>query len=82
VHGNPTGFNRADGAGYELLAEVALSIDRFNPHVAARLLGAFESWRMLEPIRQVHAKAVLARLAARELSTDSYEIVAKTLGPI
>ena len=82
VHGNPTGFNRADGAGYELLAEVALSIDRFNPHVAARLLGAFESWRMLEPIRQAHAKAVLARLAARELSTDSYEIVAKTLGPI
>jgi hypothetical protein len=37
---------------------------------------------MLEPIRQAHAKAVLARLAARELSTDSYEIVAKTLGPI
>ena len=49
VNGNPTGFNRADGAGYEFLASSALQIDRFNPHMAARLLGAFESWRTLEP---------------------------------
>ncbi len=76
---NPTGFNRADGAGYWLLAEQALEIDRFNPHVAARLLGAFESWRILEAGRQAHAKAVLEDLAAKSLSTDSYEIVTKTL---
>jgi aminopeptidase N len=79
VHGNPTGFNRADGAGFELLAEQALEIDKFNPHVAARLLGAFESWRILEPVRQARAKAVLEDLASRKLSTDSYEIVTKTL---
>ena len=76
---NPTGFNRADGAGYRLLAGQALEIDRFNPHVAARLLGAFESWRTLEARRQAHAKAVLKGLAAKSLSTDSYEIVTKTL---
>ena len=80
VHGNPTGFNRADGAGFQLLADQALEIDRFNPHVAARLLGAFESWRILEPIRQGRARAVLEDLARRKLSTDSYEIVTKTLG--
>ncbi len=80
VHGNPTGFNRADGAGYELLASCALEIDGFNPHMAARLLGAFESWQSLEPIRQARAKETLSRLAAAKLSTDSYEIVAKTLG--
>jgi aminopeptidase N len=80
AHANPTGFNRADGAGYELLAGQALEIDRFNPHVAARLLGAFESWRILEPGRQARARAVLEDLAARPLSTDSYEIVTKTLG--
>jgi aminopeptidase N len=77
---NPTGFNRADGAGYSLLADQALEIDRFNPHVAARLLGAFESWRILEPGRRARAKAVLEGLAAQSLSTDSYEIVTKTLG--
>jgi aminopeptidase N len=80
VHSNPTGFNRADGAGYRLLAAQALEIDRFNPQVAARLLGAFESWRILEKGRQTHAKAALEALAASSLSTDSYEIVAKTLG--
>ncbi|MGH6736570.1 MAG: aminopeptidase N [Methyloceanibacter sp.] len=80
AHANPSGFNRADGEGYRLLAGQALEIDRFNPHVAARLLGAFESWRTLEPERQALAKATLEDLAGQELSTDSYEIVTKTLG--
>ena len=80
AQGNPSGFNRADGAGFALLAEQALEIDRFNPHVAARLLGAFESWRTLEPGRRAHAEAALEGLAGQSLSTDSYEIVTKTLG--
>jgi aminopeptidase N len=80
IHGNPTGFNRGDGAGYRLLANQAIEIDGFNPHMAARLLGAFESWRILEPTRQARAKSVLQDLAARTLSTDSYEIITKTLG--
>jgi aminopeptidase N len=80
AHANPTGFNRADGTGFRLLAEQALVIDGFNPHVAARLLGAFESWRTLEPGRRARARAVLEDLAAKSLSTDSYEIVTKTLG--
>jgi aminopeptidase N len=81
INGNPTGFNRADGAGYEFLASSALQIDGFNPHMAARLLGAFESWRTLEPRRQALAKSALRQLASSRLSTDSYEIVTKTLGP-
>jgi aminopeptidase N len=76
---NPSGFNRADGEGYRLLASQALEIDRFNPHVAARLLGAFESWRTLEPGRQAHAKAALESLSDQKLSIDSFEIVSKTL---
>jgi aminopeptidase N len=77
---NPAGFHRADGEGYRLLADQALLIDKFNPHVAARLLGAFESWKTLESGRQRHAKAALETLANQDLSTDSYEIVTKTLG--
>ncbi len=63
---NPSGFNRVDGAGYRLLADEALKIDGFNPHVAARLLGAFESWRTFEPSRQSEAKAALESLAKQE----------------
>ena len=45
---NPTGFNRADGGGYTLLAESVLRVDRQNPQTASRLLTAMRSWRSLE----------------------------------
>jgi aminopeptidase N len=62
------------------LADCALQIDDFNPHMAARLLGAYESWRTLEPGRRALAQKTLERLASGHLSTDSFEIVSKTLG--
>ena len=77
---NPVAFNRADGAGYDFVAETACRIDGFNPQVAARLLGAFKSWRMLESGRRNLARAALRRIAGEtELSRDSFEIVSKTL---
>ena len=35
--GNQTQFNRADGAGYEFVADTVLALDPKNPQVAARL---------------------------------------------
>ena len=46
--GNPTQFNRADGAGYEFIADKILAIDPNNPQVASRMSTAFKSWRALE----------------------------------
>ncbi len=77
---NPTGFNRADGAGYKLVAESALEIDGFNPQISARLLGAFKSWRMLEPARKEKAKSALQHIASHDnLSPDLFEIITKIL---
>jgi aminopeptidase N len=77
---NPTGFCRADGAGFRLVADAVIKIDAFNPQVSARMLGAFKSWRMLEPVRQKRAEAELERIKAHEnLSRDLFEIVTKTL---
>ena len=77
---NPTGFSRADGAGFRLVADAVLEIDGFNPQVSARMLGAFKTWRMLEPARQSLAKSELERIASHEkLSRDLFEIVTKTL---
>ena len=45
---NQTQFNRADGAGYDFLADTVLALDPKNPQVAARLTTAFRSWRALE----------------------------------
>ncbi len=77
---NPVQFHRADGKGYAFVAEQVLKIDRFNPQVAARLLGAFSTWRQLEPERRKQAKATLKALAKTpDLSRDVYEIATKLL---
>jgi len=77
---NPTGFNRADGAGYRLVADAVLEIDNFNPQISARLLNAFKSWRILEPVRQEKAESALKRISSHDnLSRDLFEIVTKIL---
>jgi aminopeptidase N len=77
---NQTQFNRPDGAGYEFVAEIVVALDAKNPQVAARLMGAFRSWRILEPQRRARAEATLRRVAARGgLSRDVADIVARTL---
>ena len=77
---NPTGFCREDGAGFQLVADTVLEIDKLNPQVSARMLGAFKSWRMLETGRQKLAKVELERIASHDdLSRDLFEIVTKTL---
>ncbi len=77
---NHTQFNRVDGAGYEFVAEMVLALDPKNPQVAARLMGAFRSWRALEAQRRARAEATLRRVAAAPaLSRDVGDIVARTL---
>jgi aminopeptidase N len=78
---NSTGFNRADGLGYELLADLVLRVDKQNPQTAARLLTAMRSWRSLEAGRKHKARDALSRIAQdRDLSTDVRDIVERTLG--
>jgi aminopeptidase N len=78
---NQRQFNRADGAGFRLVTDVVLALDPKNPQVAARLLGAFRSWRALEPGRRALAEAALHRVSAQEpLSRDVADIVARCLG--
>jgi aminopeptidase N len=77
---NSVQFNRPDGAGYAFVTEQVLSLDRFNPQIAARMLGCFRSWRSLEPGRRKHAKRALQKVAkTKGLSRDVFEIVSKML---
>ncbi|MFY9696502.1 MAG: aminopeptidase N [Xanthobacteraceae bacterium] len=77
---NHTQFNRSDGAGYAFVADFVLALDPKNPQVAARLMGAFRSWRALEAQRRAKAEAALRRVAAASaLSPDLHDIVARTL---
>ncbi|NTF86538.1 aminopeptidase N [Agrobacterium rhizogenes] len=77
---NPTGFGRADGAGYRFLAQEILDIDQRNPQLAARILTSMRSWRSLEPVRADHARSALMQIErANSLSTDVRDIVDRIL---
>jgi aminopeptidase N len=78
--GNPLQFNRPDGKGYAFVAERVVELDKINPQVAARVLGAFRSWRALESGRRRLALRALEKIASTpELSNDVHEIVSKML---
>lgn len=78
--GNPTGFNRRDGAGYRFLCDVTSRLDEINPQVAARLITAMRSWRNLEKERADHAHEALKTLSSKaKLSRDVRDILERTL---
>lgn len=78
--GNPTQFNKADGTGFDFVADVVLRLDKTNPQTAARLLVSFRSWRALEPIRRRAAQRALDGLAAAPTpSPDVHDIIKRIL---
>lgn len=78
---NPIHFHAADSSGYTFLADQVLTLNAFNPQIAARLMTALTRWRKYDPIRQEGMRRQLERiLTAPELSPDVYEIAAKSLG--
>jgi aminopeptidase N len=77
---NLVGFHRRDGAGYRLLTDRIIELDRRNPQVAARLLSSLGRWRRFDEGRQALMRAELERVVATPgLSRDSYEIASKSL---
>ncbi|MGV8996449.1 MAG: aminopeptidase N [Parvibaculaceae bacterium] len=78
--GNQLRFHATDGAGYALVADKVLELDALNPQVAARLLGAFKSWRQFETKQRKLMSRHLSRIAGTEgISRDVFEIATKTL---
>lgn len=67
-------------AGYELLTEVVLSVDKLNPQTAARLVVPLTFWRRYTDKHAEPMKASLQKIIEVEsLSKDVYEMVSKAL---
>lgn len=77
---NLAAFHAPDGSGYRAVEEIILRADKANPALGARLLTAFEQWRILEPQAKAAAEGTLKRLQAAGLSPNSADIVARALG--
>ena len=61
----PTQFNRADGAGYEFVADAVLALDGKNPQVASRLCHRLPLLAGAgKPAGAHKAQAALRRIAA------------------
>lgn len=73
-------FHDISGAGYVLLADAVLQLDKLNPQVAARMVKAFTSWKRFDTGRQEKIKVQLERIKNQTgLSGDVFEIVSKCL---
>jgi len=78
---NHAGFHRADGAGYDLLADWLIRLDSRNPQFAARMSTGYESWRRYDPARQALMRAALERIAGHPgLSRNMAEMTGRMLG--
>ncbi len=77
---NAVCFHAADGAGYRFLAEQILTLDRYNPQIAARLAKSFSRWRRFDAGRQAAMRAEIERIHATEgLSRDTFEVIDRSL---
>ena len=73
-------FHAADGAGYELLADVVITLDPKNPQIASRLVRSLNPWKRYAAPWGEKMKAELERIAAQDgLSKDVFEIVSSAL---
>lgn len=77
---NPLGFHRRDGEGYRRIADQVATLDAVNPQVAARLLGAFESFRRWAPPLREQASRALATLSGRLASPDTRDLLERLQG--
>ncbi|WP_372965257.1 aminopeptidase N [Marinobacter sp.] len=77
---NLAAFHKADGSGYQFLADQVCRLDDSNPQIAARLISPLTRWKKFAPHYGQQMKAALECVRGKsELSPDVYEVVLKSL---
>ena len=77
---NQRHFHRADGVGYEFVAEKILELAKPNPQLAARLVTPFNQWKRYDSQRQQLMTDQLKRIQSHSgISKDVREIVDRAL---
>jgi aminopeptidase N len=77
---NQRQFHAEGGAGYVLLGDQLLAVDRINPQSAARLAVPLGRWRRFDATRSALMRAQLERIAgAPGVSKDVLEMASRSL---
>jgi aminopeptidase N len=78
--GNQAGFHRADGAGYDFVADWLIKLDPVNPQTTARMVAGFDSMRRWDDARREKMRSALTRIKDTPgLSRDTSEMVTRLL---
>jgi len=78
--GNQAAFHQADGAGYQLIADLVIALDPKNPQTAAKMIPPLGRWRRFDEARAAMMRAELERILAQPgLSRDTTEQASKSL---
>src|SRR5690606_16143961 len=73
-------FHQVDGEGYRFVADQIIALNALNPQIASRQLTPLSKWQKYPAPVQARMIAELRRIAAApNLSSDVYEVVAKSL---
>jgi aminopeptidase N len=72
-------FHDAKNDTYAFMGDKLLELDKLNPQVAARVAGAFDVWTKLPTLLKDRAHKELTRLAGKNLSKNTHEIISKNL---
>ena len=79
ANANPSGFHRADGAGYALLTDAIIRLQSANPQIASRLCTPLSRFRRYSHGAE-QMRAALEQIAeTSDLSKDVYEVVQRSL---
>ncbi|CAL7964229.1 Aminopeptidase N [Gammaproteobacteria bacterium] len=77
---NHINFHEARGAGYEFLTDQVLTIDKFNPQLAAAIVMPLTHGHKLDKARQQLLQLQLARISQEpNLSKNVYEIISRAI---
>ncbi|MCD8525251.1 MAG: aminopeptidase N [Gammaproteobacteria bacterium] len=78
---NSRHFHEISGNGYQFCADCVITLDSFNPMVAARMVEPLLGWRRFVPSHgELMQKALIKILQKNDLSKNVYEPVSKALG--
>jgi aminopeptidase N len=77
---NYTQFHHPTGRGYKAVADSVMEVDKINPQMASRVVGAFKDFKRLPKELAPLMKTELERILATEkLSKNTFEIASKIL---
>lgn len=79
VNQNRHNFHRRDAAGYQLLADKVIELNRLNPQIAARLVIPLTRFQRMDDYRKGLMRNELERIRQEKLSPDLFEVIQKAL---